>query len=144
MSSILALAHDVLFVMSLFAIFKIEVNVIFIAAILTIVGYSINNTIVVFDRIRENLKANRKKITKDVLKEIVNSSISMTFTRSLNTTITTLIPIICLIILGSKGILTFNLALIFGLFAGLYSSIFLAGQIWYLIESRKLVKVNKK
>mgnify|MGYP001167189123 CR=1 FL=1 len=140
-SSIIALIHDVLFVMILFSLFKIEVNVIFIAAILTIVGYSINNTIVVFDRIRENKTRVKGKITKDVLKKIVDDSVSGTFTRSMYTTITTLIPVICLIILGGKGIFTFNIAMIFGLCAGAYSSILLAGQIWYLIESRKL---NKK
>lgn len=136
-SSILALVHDVLFVIILFSLFKIEVNVIFICAILTIVGYSINNTIVVFDRIRENFHSYGNKITKNDLKIIVNKSISESFKRSIYTTITTLIPIICLIIIGSKGILTFNIAMIFGLIAGCYSSILLAGQIWYLIESRK-------
>ena len=135
-SSILALVHDVLSVMILFSIFKIEVNVIFIAAILTIIGYSINNTIVVFDRIRENTKLYKGKITKEKLKDIVNESISQTFIRSLFTTLTTLIPVICLIMLGSKGILTFNFAIIFGLIFGFYSSLVLVGQMWYLIEKR--------
>ncbi len=139
-SSIVALIHDVLFVMIMFSLFNIEVNVIFIAAILTIVGYSINNTIVVFDRIRENLSKTKGKITRETLKEVVNDSISGTFTRSIYTTVTTLIPVICLISLGSKGILPFNLAMIFGLVAGCYSSVLLAGQMWYLIESRKLKK----
>lgn len=140
-SSILALAHDVLFVIAAFSLLKIEVNVIFIAAILTIVGYSINNTIVVFDRIRENMNDLRKKKTSvDDLKMVVNDSISETVNRSLFTTITTLIPVICLIILGSKGILPFNIAIIFGLVAGCYSSMFLAGQVWYLIEKKKLNK----
>lgn len=147
-SSIFALVHDVLFVIILFSLFKIEVNVIFICAILTIVGYSINNTIVVFDRIRENFHSYGNKITKNDLKIIVNKSISESFKRSIYTTITTLIPIICLIIIGSKGILTFNIAMIFGLIAGCYSSILLAGQIWYLIESRKykdsIEKITKK
>ena len=138
-SSILALCHDVLFVIILFSLFKIEVNVIFIAAILTIIGYSINNTIIVFDRIRENYN-NRKKLDEKVLGEIVSLSISETFTRSLYTTITTLIPVLCLIFLGSKGILTFNLALIFGLVVGCYSSMLLAGQIWYLLEKKNLKK----
>ncbi len=138
-SSILALCHDVLFVIILFSLFKIEVNVIFIAAILTIIGYSINNTIIVFDRIRENYN-NRKKLDEKVLGEIVSLSISETFTRSLYTTITTLIPVLCLIFLGSKGILTFNLALIFGLVTGCYSSMLLAGQIWYLLEKKNLKK----
>ncbi len=141
-SSVAALVHDVLVVMILFSIFKIEVNVIFIAAILTIIGYSINNTIVVFDRIRENLKNSNSIKTKEDLKIIVNKSVSETFTRSLYTTITTMIPVICLIILGTNGILPFNLALLFGLIAGCYSSAILAGQLWYLIESRKL-KDNK-
>lgn len=139
-SSILALLHDVLFVIIMFSLLKIEVNVIFIAAILTIVGYSINNTIVVFDRIRENMKTFKKSLTLNELKNVVNKSISETFNRALYTTITTLIPVICLIIIGSKGILPFNIALIFGLLAGTYSSILLAGQIWYVIEKRKCKK----
>ena len=138
-SSILALLHDVLFVIIMFALLKIEVNVIFIAALLTIVGYSINNTIVVFDRIRENM-GKRKKLNIEELKLVVNDSISDTLNRSIYTTITTLIPVVCLIIFGSKGILPFNIAMIFGLVAGCYSSIFLAGQIWYLIEKRKYNK----
>lgn len=139
-SSIIALAHDVLLTIILFSVFKIEVNVIFIAALLTIIGYSINNTIVVFDRIRENLNINKEKLNKKVLKDIVNKSINETFTRSIYTTITTLIPVVCLIILGSKGILPFNIAMIFGLIAGLYSSVILASQIWYVLESKKLNK----
>lgn len=141
-SSIIALAHDVLFVTILFSVLNIEVNVIFIAAILTIIGYSINNTIVVFDRIRENLKLkkNKGKITEDSLKEVVNSSVSDTFTRSICTSVTTLIPVFCLIILGSKGILPFNLALIFGIIAGCYSSMLLAGQVWFMLEKRNLKK----
>ena len=143
-SSIIALIHDVLFVMILFSIFKIEVNVIFIAAILTIVGYSINNTIVVFDRIRENIGLMAQKLTDKTLKEVVNKSISETFSRTVYTTITTLIPVICLIVLGSKGILPFNLAIIFGLVAGCYSSILLAGQIWYVIERRNVKETKFK
>lgn len=139
-SSIAALLHDILFVIILFSLFKIEVNVVFIAALLTIIGYSINNTIVVFDRIRYNLK-NTNKLTESKLKEVVNKSIKETFKRSLYTTITTLIPVIALILFGSKGILTFNIAIIFGLIAGLYSSILLASQIWYFIEKKN---INKK
>lgn len=137
-SSIIALAHDILLVIILFSVFKIEVNVIFIAALLTIVGYSINNTIVVFDRIRENLKLNKNKLNKTILKQIINKSINETLTRSIYTTITTSIPVISLILLGSKGVLAFNIAMIFGLLAGLYSSVLLAGQIWYVLESKKL------
>lgn len=139
-SSILSLLHDVLFVIILFSLLKIEVNVIFIAAILTIVGYSINNTIVVFDRIRENMSSVKKKLTVNELKDVVNKSISETFNRAIYTTITTLIPVICLILLGSKGIFPFNIALIFGLIAGTYSSVLLAGQIWYMIEKKNCKK----
>ena len=139
-SSILSLLHDVLFVIIMFSLLKIEVNVIFIAAILTIVGYSINNTIVVFDRIRENMNMFKKEPTKEELKKVVNKSISETINRAIYTTITTLIPVICLILIGSKGILPFNIALIFGLLAGTYSSVLLAGQIWYVIEKRKCKK----
>ena len=148
-SSITTLLHDVLLVMALFSIFKIEVNVIFIAAILTVIGYSINNTIVVFDRIRENQGKYKGKLTRESLKKIVNDSVSDTITRSLYTTITTLIPVVCLIILGSKGILPFNIAIIIGLVSGFYSSSFLAPQLWYKIESKNLpiderVSVKKK
>ena len=139
-SSVVALLHDIAVIVILFSIFKIEVNVIFIAAILTILGYSINNTIVVFDRIRENMKTKKDKLTKEILKNVVNKSISETITRSIYTTTTTLIPVICLIVLGSKGILPFNIAIIIGLFAGCYSSSILAGQLWYIIESKKLKK----
>ncbi len=142
-SSIIALVHDVVVVTILFSIFNIEVNVIFIAAILTIIGYSINNTIVVFDRIRQNLKKYNSKFTIDNLKEVVNDSVSQTFTRSIYTTITTMIPVICLVVLGTSGILSFNLALLFGLVAGCYSSAILASQLWYVIESRKLKNKDK-
>ena len=140
-SSIIALVHDVLFVIALFSLFRFEVNVIFIAAILTIVGYSINSTIVVFDRIRENLSnTDKNKITKENLKDVVNRSINDTINRSIYTTLTTLIPVICLIVLGAKSILTFNIAIIFGLIAGCYSSMILAGQIWYILECKKIKK----
>ncbi|MEG2351459.1 MAG: protein translocase subunit SecF, partial [Bacilli bacterium] len=144
MSSILALFHDVLFVIIMFSVFKIEVNVIFIAAILTIVGYSINNTIVVFDRIRENINShkNNKKMSNEELKVIINNSVSETVTRAIYTTVTTLIPVLCLIVLGSKEILPFNLALIFGLAAGTFSSVLLAGQVLYLFEKDKSKKIR--
>ncbi len=139
-SSILALTHDVLFVMILFSLLKIEVNVIFIAALLTIIGYSINNTIVVFDRVRENISNKKGKLKESELKEVVNKSINETITRSIYTTITTIIPVVCLMILGSKSILPFNIALIIGLVAGLYSSVLLAGQLWFSIEKRRINK----
>ena len=138
---VIALIHDVLMIFSLFAIFRLEVNAMFIAAILAIIGYSINDTIVSFDRIRENLaKYDWKKITYDKFLNICNLSIQETFTRTIYTTITTLLPVIILLILGSKGIYTFNMAMLFGLIAGTYSSIFIATIIFIAIEKKNIGK----
>lgn len=142
-SSVIALVHDVLVVFALFAIFRLEISVMFIAAILAIIGYSINDTIVSFDRIRENLNG-KGQLTKDKLKEICNTSIRETFVRTIYTSITTLLPIISLILLGSSGILTFNLAMLFGLIAGTYSSIYIATVLFIVFESKNLNKVEKK
>lgn len=142
-SSILALAHDVFIIFTVFSLLKLEVSTIFVAAILSIIGYSINNTIVVFDRIRENL---HKKEIKNVeeLESIVNDSINSTISRSIITTITTAIPVIALIFLGSKEILNFNIALLIGLIAGTYSSILLAGKIWVQFEKKNIGKKKTK
>ena len=142
-ASVVALFHDVLVIFALFSIFHIEVSVMFIAAILAIIGYSINDTIVCFDRIRENL-AKSQKVTKDNLKEICNISIRETFVRTIYTSITTLLPVISLIVLGSKGILTFNLAMLFGLISGTYSSIFIATALFIVLEKKNLGKTSKK
>ena len=144
-AGVAALAHDVLMMFSLFAIFRFEVNSMFLAAILAIIGYSINDTIVSFDRIRENINNyDRKKLTKDKLEDIVNRSIGETFTRTIYTTFTTLIPIIILLILGSSGIFVFNMAMLFGLIAGSYSSIFISNVIFLMIEKRNIGKEEKK
>ena len=144
-AGVVALAHDVLMMFSLFAIFRFEVNSMFLAAILAIIGYSINDTIVSFDRIRENINNyDRKKLTKDKLEDIVNRSIGETFTRTIYTTFTTLIPIIILLILGSSGIFVFNMAMLFGLIAGSYSSIFISNVIFLMIEKRNIGKEEKK
>ena len=141
---VVALIHDVLIMFSLFAIFRLEVNPMFIAAVLAIIGYSINDTIVSFDRIRENLSGiDNKKLTKEKLEEICNRSIGETFTRTIYTTITTLLPVIILIILGSRGIFTFNMAMLFGLISGTYSSIFIATLIFLLIEKKNVGKAIK-
>ncbi len=125
-SAIICLLHDVLIMMSFYALFRIPIDTNFIAAVLTIIGYSINNTIVVFDRIRENYgRAKRSPFA-----ETVNRSIMQTLGRSINTTITTLLPIVMLCILGVTSIRQFTLTLIVGLLAGTYSSIFLAGSVW--------------
>ena len=135
-------------IICLFGIFKLEINSIFIAAILTIIGYSINNTIVIFDRIRENRNKllNDKNLSKDELKEVANTSIKETMIRSINTTITTILPIACLIFFGSKEIVAFDIAILIGLIAGAYSSIFISSSIWVYFEyklSNRKKKVKK-
>ena len=144
-SSVIALIHDSIMIVAIFAILNIEINSIFVAAILTIIGYSINNTIVIFDRIRENKqKKLNNALTKEELKEVANKSIKETMLRSINTTITTMLPIICLIIFGSKEILEFDIAILIGLVAGAYSSIFLSSSLWVYFEYRLQVKRNSK
>lgn len=143
-SAVLALLHDVFMIICLFAIFKFEISSIFIAAILTIVGYSINNTIVIFDRIRENMhNVKNKKPSLKELNDIVNISVKETLFRSINTTITTMLPIITLIILGAREIFEFDIAILIGLIAGAYSSIFLSSQIWAIIEHKSYNKKEK-
>ena len=141
----LALIHDVLIMFSVFAIFRFQVSSMFIAAVLAIIGYSINDTIVSFDRIRENLKnEDGKKMTEEKLEEITNRSIQETFTRTIYTTVTTLLPVIVLMILGSSGIFTFNIAMLVGLIAGTYSSIFIASVFFLMIEKKNIGKKEKK
>lgn len=143
-SGVVALVHDVLVIFALFAIFRLEVSSMFIAAILAIIGYSINDTIVSFDRIRENLaNANTKKLTKEKLREICNQSIRETFSRTIYTSVTTTIPVLALIFLGSKEILNFNLAMLFGQIAGTYSSIYIATILFIYLEAKNLNKPKK-
>lgn len=125
-SAVICLLHDVLIMLSFYAIFKIPMNTNFIAAMLTIIGYSINNTIVIFDRVRENMG----KVQKSDLTALVNTSIKQTFRRSCFTTLTTIIPVILLYILGVDSIREFALPLMVGLIAGTFSSVLLAGPIW--------------
>ena len=136
--SIFALMHDVLMIVFLFAVLRLEVSAIFIAALLTIIGYSINNTIIVFDRVRESLKG-KTKLNKDEFTSLVNQSLTDIFRRALFTTITTIIPVISLIILGSIKVFTFNIALLTGLIAGTFSSLVLAPQLWYIIDKKKRI-----
>ena len=128
---------------ALFGLLQLEVSSMFIAALLAIIGYSINDTIVTFDRIRENL-AKEDKITREKLEEVANRSMQETFTRTIYTSLTTLIPVLALIFLGSNEILTFNLAMLFGLIAGTYSSIFIAVAIYVAVEKKSLGKTKKK
>ncbi len=127
LAAITALAHDALVVLAFFSIFHVEINSPFVAAILTIIGYSINDTIVVFDRIRENLKG-RKKAD---LGAIVNLSLNQSLVRCINTSVTTLFVIIPLLILGGVALRPFIAALFIGVVAGTYSSLFIASQLWY-------------
>ena len=132
-AAVCALLHDVLVMLSVYAIFQLPVNATFIAAILTILGYSINATIVVFDRVRENSRFLRTKSFADV----VNTSIWQTLARSINTSVTTLITLLCLYILGVTSIRQFALPLIIGVVCGTFSSVFIAGQFWVLLRGTK-------
>ena len=141
---VVALLHDVAIMFGLFAIFRFEVSSMFIAAVLAIIGYSINDTIVSFDRIRENLRNEDKKMTREKFESICNRSIQETFTRTIYTTVTTLLPVVVLLILGSSGIFNFNMAMLFGLIAGTYSSIFIATIVFMLLEKKNLGKEKEK
>ena len=134
-SAIIALIHDVLIVLSLYAFARISVGSAFIACMLTVIGYSVNDTIVVFDRIRENHKAVRIE-TAETLKELANSSLAQTLSRSISTSITTAIMVLMLLILGVSSIREFALPLLAGVIAGTYSSIFIATQLWYIFKVR--------
>ncbi len=143
-SSVICLVHDALMMVASVILLRVEVNSMFIAAVLAIIGYSINNTIVVFDRVRENLrKKDKDNLSKDELKEVVNVSIKDTMSRSIYTSLTTLLPVLALLIMGSREILTFNVAMIVGLIAGTYSSLLLAGSLYVFFASKKR-KHNKK
>lgn len=141
--AIIALLHDVFLIFAVFSLFGIEVSTIFVAAILTIIGYSINDTIVVFDRIRENENKEKPK-NKEELEVIVDKSLNQVIKRSIITSVTTIITVICLIVFGSHDIMEFNFALLVGLVAGTYSSLFIASQIWYMIASKMIGKPKKK
>jgi len=138
--AIASLVHDVFFMVAIFSVFRLEVDITFIAAILTIVGYSINDTIVTFDRIRENIDQKGVISTKEELAEIVNKSLRQTMSRSINTVLTVIIVVVALLILGAPAIQNFSIALLIGLVTGMYSSICIAAQIWYTLKSREMKK----
>ncbi|MCM3164993.1 protein translocase subunit SecDF [Metabacillus litoralis] len=139
LASIVALLHDAFFIIAFFSITRLEVDITFIAAVLTIVGYSINDTIVTFDRIRELYKKKKVK-TVDDLKLIVNRSLQQTFTRSVNTVLTVVIAVVALMIFGSTSITNFSIALLVGLVSGTYSSLFIAAQLWLIWKGKQLTK----
>lgn len=136
-SAVMALLHDVLVVLMVYSVFRISVGNTFIACMLTIVGYSINATIVIFDRIRENRKNDNK--IEDVEK-VVNESISQTFSRSINTSLTTFVMVFFLGIMGVDSVQEFAIPLMVGIVCGCYSSICITGTVWYCFKRFKIKK----
>lgn len=135
--AIIALAHDVLITLGIFAFLGLEIDALFITAILTIMGFSVHDTIVVFDRIRENLK---KQTRNDTFGDVADKSLNQTLTRSLNTSISTLFPLVALYVWGADSIKVFVFALIIGIFVGTYSSIFIASPVLTKWQERGRVR----
>lgn len=144
LSAVLALLHDAFFIIMVFSVLRLEVDLPFIAAVLTIVGYSINDSIVTFDRNRQLYKEKKKIRSAADLEDIVNMSIRQTLGRSVNTVLTVLLPVIALLFFGSESLRNFSLALLIGLVVGTYSSIFVASQIWLILEKNRLKKGRTK
>ncbi|MFC5558132.1 protein translocase subunit SecDF [Ureibacillus thermophilus] len=138
--AIASLLHDVFFMVAIFSVLRLEVDITFIAAILTIVGYSINDTIVTFDRIRENVDHKGEIKTKEELADIINKSLRQTMGRSVNTVLTVIIVVVALLIFGAPAIRNFSIALLIGLITGMYSSICIAAQLWYTLKTREMDK----
>ncbi|OIS65970.1 protein translocase subunit SecDF [Bacillus subtilis] len=138
-AAIASLLYDAFFIVTFFSITRLEIDVTFIAAVLTIIGYSINDTIVTFDRIREHMKKRKPKTFAD-LNHIVNLSLQQTFTRSINTVLTVVIVVITLLIFGASSITNFSIALLIGLLTGVYSSLYIAAQIWLAWKGKELKK----
>lgn len=148
-AAIISLLHDAFFILAIFSITRLEFDVTIIAAILTIIGYSINDTIVTFDRIKENIRIKRKVKTFDELAKIVNDSLLQTLVRSVNTVVTVIVAAIILWIFGAASITNFSIALVIGLAAGTYSSLFIAAQLWLVwrgrnIDQKPIVHEEKK
>lgn len=126
-AAIMALVHDAIVTIGFFSIFQYEIDLTFVAAVLTIIGYSINDTIVIFDRIRENLKNRRK----EDLADLVNKSIKQNLVRSINTSLAVVFVLVALLVLGGETTKFFSLAMLVGVIAGAYSSIFIASSLWF-------------
>lgn len=140
--AVLALMHDVFIIIAVFSILRIEVDITIIAAVLTVVGYSINDTIVTMDRIRENNRKIKVIRSEEEINMIINRSLRQTATRSLNTIITVLIVVVFLVLFGATSIFNFSLALLIGLVSGVYSSFFIAIQLWGVLKRRQLKKAG--
>ena len=134
LASVIALVHDTAMMVATYAVFQIPVNGTFIAAVLTIIGYSINDTIVIFDRIRENLKYERGKKTD--YGNLVNESVTQTLARSINTSVATLLTIFALYFLGVPAIKEFAFPMIVGIISGCYSTIFIASPLWVILRNK--------
>lgn len=139
-AAVLALLHDAFFIIAIFSFTRLEVDITFIAAVLTVVGYSINDTIVTFDRMRENMQKKKKLKSFEDIADVVNRSLRQTLGRSINTVLTVVIAVAALLIFGSESIRNFSVALLIGLIAGTYSSIFLAAQLWAVWKGKELKK----
>ena len=139
-SAVIALIHDVLVVLAFYAVARVSVGATFIACMLTIVGYSINATIVIFDRVRENMRAMSRK---DDLQDMVNQSISQTLSRSIFTSLTTFIMVAALYVYGVSSIREFALPLMAGILCGTYSSVCITGALWYVLRT-KITKKEKE
>ncbi len=139
-SAVMALVHDVLVVLMLYAVVRISVGNSFIACMLTIVGYSINATIVIFDRIRENMA---EKLKKETVAEIVDRSVTQTLSRSINTSLTTFVMVLSLVVFGVDSIREFAIPLMFGIVAGAYSSVCITGPLWHFMETRMFKHVEE-
>jgi len=140
LAAVLALIHDAFFMVAVFSITRLEVDLNFIAAVLTVIGFSINDTIVTFDRMRDHLRKHKKIREYHVLEEIVNKSLRQVMTRSINTSLSTLLPVVFLLLFGSEAITNFSLAMFIGLVVGVYSSIFIAAQFWLVWQGKELKK----
>lgn len=140
LGAIVALIHDLIIAIGVISLLGYEVDTPFIAAVLTILGYSINDTIVVFDRIRENIKRKTKK--KLTFEEILDKSINQVMVRSINTSVTTLFAIIAILVFGGDSLRTFIVTLLIGILAGTYSSVFIATPIVYLLDKNRKDRGN--
>ena len=140
LAAVIGLLHDAFFMIAIFSILRLEVDITFIAAVLTIIGYSINDTIVTFDRIRENLQRSKHISTDEELATIVNKSLRQTLGRSVNTVLTVIFVVVALMALGAESIRPFSIALLIGLIAGTYSSIFISAQLWFDLKRKQISK----
>lgn len=143
LAAIIGLLHNAFLIVAVFSILRLEVDLTFIAAVLTIVGYSVHDTIITFDRIRENMKFTKVK-NVETLYKVINDSIMQTLTRSINTVFAVVLTVVALLIFGNQSIMNFSIALLIGLIFGTYASICIASQLWFVFKSRQLKKLKFK